>query len=326
MADTILGGDPTVTETASPPPDTGESKPNEPAQQEADSQTHEPPTEQGKEGNETKEPAEKSGKKSEWPDGLLESMSAGDDKVKAMLARYKTPAAAAAALKSAQDKIRAGGAKQSYREDFTPAELTEWRKDNGVPETPDGYKIDDAGDLIIGDADKALIDDFIASTAHQQNMRPEQVKAAVSFMIGKQAEMITSRALADQEGYQSTVSSLRDEYGASVDVAIGAANAALQFLPEPLSQFLTSGRLTDGTKAQYNVDIVKWLASMADERGISGTVVPKAGGGSARSIQEQLAELRADPDYDRDSAKGRMLNDKALRLTEELMRMQRNGR
>ena len=77
-----------------------------------------------------------------WPDDWREQLAAGDEGLLKQLKRYASPANYAKAGFEAQQRLRAGQAKEPLPENPTPEQITAWRKDNGIPEAPDGYKIE----------------------------------------------------------------------------------------------------------------------------------------------------------------------------------------
>ena len=83
------------------------------------------------------------------------------DKKLKKLGRYASPQAALDALFNAQARISSGELKAPLKEDATPEEKAAWRAENNIPETPDKYELKLSDGLIVGDADKPLVDDFL---------------------------------------------------------------------------------------------------------------------------------------------------------------------
>ncbi|MGD9659607.1 MAG: hypothetical protein AB7U61_18530, partial [Methylocystis sp.] len=70
------------------------------------------------------------------------------------LERFNGPRDIVDSFLEADKKIRGGKIKTAFPDNATPEQITAWRKENGIPETPDGYDIKNLGDgYVVGEAD-----------------------------------------------------------------------------------------------------------------------------------------------------------------------------
>ena len=77
-----------------------------------------------------------------WGDDWREKLAGGDEKKLARYSKYASPQALADALVNAQTLISKGEHKKALPVDATPEAMAEWRKNNGIPDKPENYKID----------------------------------------------------------------------------------------------------------------------------------------------------------------------------------------
>jgi hypothetical protein len=195
------------------------------------------------------------------------------------------------ALFAAQTRISKGDLLPSLKENATPEEVADYRTAHGIPDTPDGYDLTLPNGLVVGEADKALVDEFL-KTAHTQNMHPKQVQEALGWYLGKQEEAAATQAARDQEAKMACLDTLREEFGPDykreVKIAMGVLDAAP---PEVKDRFLT-GRLSDGTLIGDDPAVIRWLNSLSRELNPVGTVVPGSGTNAVQAIETELAGLR----------------------------------
>jgi len=111
-----------------------------------------------------------------WPEDWRQTVSKADEKVLSRLQRYASPEAALQALIAAQNRISAGELKPVLGKNATPEQITEWRKEHGIPEAPDKYDLKDVKAENIPADMLALV----LKEAHATNQTPDQVKATIT--------------------------------------------------------------------------------------------------------------------------------------------------
>lgn len=236
----------------------------------------------------------------DFPANWQEKMAGGDEKVAKLLSRYTSPAAVAKALHEGSVKLSSIKVKNVLPKDATPEQLAEYRKAEGLPETPDKYDIS-LGDFKIPEADKSMVDEFL-SGMHAVNAPNDAVKAALGtyYRLSKmQNEAMASR---DSEQKAATQDKLRAEWGEDYRRNENLTVAYLESMPR--MDFMEA-RLPDGTKLGNDPAVVAWFAQKALEINPMGTIVPGNGQSAMEAIDSELATLvKKAGDYSSDYWKG----------------------
>jgi len=231
--------------------------------------------------------------KTDAPDWRL--ALAGEDKDFAkQLGRYSDPAAFGKAHRALQTKLSSGEFKKALPEGATPEELATWRKENGLPEKPDGYleKLELPKGLVIGEADKPIVAEF-AAAALAGNVDPKQFNG----MVGKYYEILDKQR-AEQEDADATFKTeseeaLRSEWqGADFRRNLTAVNNLISTWPEGLAAAVLAGRDPNGRKLGDNSAFIKQLAALAVELNPTSTLVPAGTTDPAKSVASELEDIR----------------------------------
>jgi len=218
-----------------------------------------------------------------WPADWREKAASGDEKKLAKLSRYASPQAVADALLAAQAKLGEKGTR--LPKDATPEQVAQWRVDNGIPEKPDAYDVKLAG-IEISDADKPLIDKFLAS-AHGSNMTGDQVKASLQSYYEVLEDAKQERLRADSDLQVKAEDELRAEWGADYRRNL---NMVTNLLGPDLRDQLLLGRLADGTPVGSSPDVLRFLTSLALERNPTGIVAP-SGVTNEATIDSEITKI-----------------------------------
>lgn len=230
--------------------------------------------------------------KGDWPENWRELYANGDEKVLKQLGRYASPKAALDALFAAQQKIRSGELKTVLKPDASPEEIAAWRADNGIPESPDKYELNLPGGLIVGEADKPIVDNFLKQ-AHEANMHPDQVNKVLGWYMEQQEQAQAQLAERDEQTRRECEDDLRKEFGPEYRRNLAVANELLSGAPEGVKDALLSARAADGTPLGNDPNLIRWLVGLAREINPIGTVVPGSGGNAIQAVQNELAHLRS---------------------------------
>lgn len=228
-----------------------------------------------------------------WPEDWVARAAKGDEKRAKRLSRYASPEAAMDALIAAQDKISSAQLKTPRPTD--PAALKVWREDNGLPADASGYDLTLDDGVVVGDADKPLVEKFLA-TAHESDMSPAQVKKAVGWFLQEQenaqAEAYQARVNADAEAKVKTTAALREEYGEATTRNLLMVRNLLDGAGEGVRDNFLSARLPDGTPIGSDPATVRWLVGLSRELNPAGTMLPGLGDGAMQSMANEMAQLR----------------------------------
>lgn len=214
----------------------------------------------------------------------------GDEKLLKRLSRYSSERDAIEALISAQNKIASGALKNALPRDATPEQLAEWRAENGIPEKPEEYDVTLPNGMVIGEADKPVVDRFL-KTAHENNMTPAQVKANLAWYYADQERAVTEMHQNDEAIASKAEEILRGEWGSEYKLNLNLVQAMLDNAPSGLKEQLLGARLADGTPFGSNPENLRWLANLAREINPTATVVPGSGANALQAIESELASM-----------------------------------
>lgn len=212
------------------------------------------------------------------------------------LERFASPKAMFESYQSLRTRLSSGEYKEvkPFPEDGKPEEQAAWRKENGVPEKPEGYyehlKFDDG--LVIGDDDKPVVDDFLKA-AHANNFPPDVAKAAVEWYFNQQDAAAEARAQADHDVAQKTVDALRAEWGPEYRTNMNGMKALLETAPAGVKDRLMNARQADGTPVMSDPDTLRFLVGLYRQINPVTTVVPAGDDAAmAKSIDDELAQIK----------------------------------
>ena len=225
-----------------------------------------------------------------WPADWRQKYSQ-DPVIQKRLERYGSPKAAIDALFAAQTRISKGDLLPTLKENATEEDVANYRAAHGIPDAPTGYDLTLPNGLVIGEADKPFVDEFLAK-AHEQNMHPKQVQEALGWYMDKQQTAYAEQHARDAEKKIACIDQLREEFGPNykneVKIAMGVLDAAP---PEVKDRFL-NGRLSDGTMIGDDPSVIRWLNSISRELNPVATVVPGSGTNAVQAVEAELAGLR----------------------------------
>jgi hypothetical protein len=189
----------------------------------------------------------------DFPADWREKMAAGNEKTLALLKRYTSPTAAAAALAAQAQKIRSGELKAKLPDDATPEEKAAWRKDNGLPEEAAKYETA-LPNHTWTDADAPMLDGFKA-LAYDANMSQAQVSKVLGYYTHliddakqRHEEAIGAKDKADRAAAEDA---LREKLGGEYRPALQLLSRFLkdtELFPEGMADAFAGARFQDGTR------------------------------------------------------------------------------
>jgi len=248
-------------------------------------------------------------------------IAGGDEKLLKRLERYGTSDEMIKAGIEAQTKIGQGlKAKGEPGKDATEGEVIDWRKANNVPEAADKYELKLDEGLVVGDADKPLVDGFL-ELAHSLNLSNEKTSAIVNAQLKMNEQFLDQRAQNDTKAANEARAELQNDtvWGNETKRNLNMVNAFLDTAPEGIKDMLWSARTTDGTPIGSKVDFLVWINSVARQQNPLGTVVPASGmtqldtvDGEIAGIMKEMAKGSKGPYYKGDGAQ--KMQDRLLEL------------
>lgn len=260
----------------------------------------------------------------DWPDDWREKI-AGDDKAHLkQLQRYNSPQDYAKKAKSLEAMISSGEYKRQLGADATPEQKAEWRKEQGIPDNPDGYLVDLKlpNGVVLSDADKPIAKGF-AEAALDGDIRPEQYSKLVAKYYDMQDEVKAKQADDDATFKETSQDALRTELGGDYKRTVNSVNALVASMPGDLGDRLLAGRTADGKKIGDDPDMIRWMAAQQREINPLATLVP-AGGGTGSDRLAEIRKFRQENPNGYDSDK--KMQAEELALIEATQKMQSRGR
>lgn len=226
----------------------------------------------------------------DWPEAWRAKLSGEDKKELARLERFGSPADIWKAYRALEQKLSSGEVKSSLPKDATPEQLSQWRKDNGIPEAPEKYEINLEGGLVVGEQDKPRVDEFLKAM-HGANASPAQVNAALNAYYKLVQTEETQLAEADSNFRSTAEDELRAEWGGDFRRNVNMVSSLLDSAPGEVGDLLRGGRTADGKLLGDHPAVMRWLVNMAREVNPVATVVPNAGANGAQAIGEEIASI-----------------------------------
>lgn len=198
-------------------------------------------------------------KGSALPDNWRE-LAAGDneDQLK-LLKRYGSLAGVVKALQEAQTTIRSGKIKRDMPDPKDDKAMAEWRKDQGIPDKPEGYVLPEPVTKRLVDADKPVLSNF-TEFAHAKNAPPAFVEMAAEWYVDMAERAAEAQGTQDNTAREAAEDALRDSW--SRDEYKGNMQLAKRFMSGAgdVGDAWTEARLPDGRRLGDIAGFVQWAS------------------------------------------------------------------
>lgn len=226
---------------------------------------------------------------SKWPD-TWRNMISPEEKHAKTLERFASPKAMFESYQALRQRFDSGEVRTKLAPDAKPEDVAQWRKENGIPETPDKYDMTLSDGLVIGDADKPIVGEF-TKTAHEANMHPDQVKKTLGWYFKERERQMQERHEADENHRRETEDALRSEWGNEYRGNINTITALLDSAPEGFKENFISARLADGKALFNDPKALRWMIDIAKQINPAATVIPGAGANQASAIDDEIVNI-----------------------------------
>lgn len=241
-------------------------------------------------------------KPSAIPDNWRELAAGNDEDMLKLLKRYGSMQGVTKALKEAQATIRSGKLKRDMPDPKDEKAMAEWRKEQGIPDDPTGYKLPDSVTSRMVDADKPLLSSF-TEIAHAKNLPPAAVEVAAEWYVDMMEQSEAARKEADEAAATQCDDDLRgvwsrDEYKGNKVLA----KRFIESVPE-IGDALTEARLPDGRRLGDIAGFVQW-ASDKGRQEFGDTVFASADSEARHNSRKAEIEGIMKTDIDRYHAEG----------------------
>lgn len=266
-----------------------------------------------------------------WPDDWRQTYAKEDPAKLNVLKRYASPEAALDALFAARAKISSGDLTPKLGDNPSEAELTEWRKANGIPDKPDGYEIKLSDNRVVGDDDKPIVGKFLEAM-HKTNAPPAVVNSALDTYYALLDEQMADRQALDATARQQAEDALRAEYGTEYRANI---NAVRNFLGsgiggKEVNDALMGARRADGTPLLSDPSVVRFLVNAVREVNPVASLMPAGSPGTEQSLNDEISSIEAmmaDPksDWGKTNEAGERLQKRYLDLVAARDKLQKRA-
>lgn len=231
----------------------------------------------------------------DWPEDWRKKLAGDDEKLAKRLERMKSPKDVVQSWRALEQKMSSGEVKQTLPDDATEEQIAEYRKENGIPETSDGYLENLPDGLVIGEDDKEAVGSFLEAV-HAKNASPDFVASALDWYYKTKEDEVAAQSDADKEVQKATEDALRSEWGNEYRGNINAITSFLDAAPtdedgNSLKDLLMGARLADGTPLGNNAMALKWLLGIANDVNPAGFIAPGSAKTQAEGVDEEIAEI-----------------------------------
>lgn len=228
-----------------------------------------------------------------WGADWREKYADKDDKKLNTLKRYDSPKSALDALFAAQTKISSGELKAPLPKDATPEQLATFRKENGLPEKPEGYFEKLPAEVKLTDADKAHLTPY-ATWLHEANVSPEAAAKFLAVRNQQIQKLVDDRQAADAALKTQTEDKLRADWGNDYRANINNIHSLFAGAGPELKDKFFSARMPDGTPLTGTPEVMQWLSQLARTVNPFSTIVSSGGGGSifdSKGLDGRITEI-----------------------------------
>lgn len=227
----------------------------------------------------------------DWPEDWRAKVAGEDAKELARLQRMGSPADVWKAYRALEAKISSGQLKSAPKPDATPEEVAAWRKEAGLPETPEGYKPELPNGMLPGQEDLPLISGF-QKTAHELGMTPEQFNKTLGWYFAEMDNAKTTQFEADRAFRSQAEDALRAEWGPAYRSEVrGIANFMEANAPQGLGDVLFNARTADGQLIGDHPEVLRWLSSMVRQINPMATLVPAGSADVQKAGESRISEI-----------------------------------
>lgn len=242
-------------------------------------------------------------KTGDWAPDWRQKLAGEDPKALKQLERYASPKDVWNKTRALEAKMSSGELRSTLPKDAKPEEVTAWRAENGIPESPDKYDLQLKDGLKIGKEDRPLVDSML-KTLHGQNATNAQASAVIDWYYSAQEMVTADRAAADQTIATKTSDELHGEWGQEYRLNMNKIEGLLTSMPADVRDLFKYGRLSNREPILANPGVLRALNEWARAINPVSTLVPNAGGDIGQAIDAEIKAIESNmrapkgsPDY-----------------------------
>lgn len=233
--------------------------------------------------------------KAYWPDDWKQTVAKDPNSAFAKwVSRYGSPEAALIGGHEAVTKIRSGEYARALPKDAPPEQVAEWRKANGIPETPDAYQIDIPEPLAKHEGMKTALEATITALKpvfHGLNMSAAQAAGLSKAYLDMEAQTLEARTHEARQQTDRQKADVAREYGHNYENHMRLAAEFMRgTLGEEPAEEVKDIILANGTRLGDHPLFIRLVTQSALNAAADGDLIPADnGGGGAGTLGERLA-------------------------------------
>ena len=217
------------------------------------------------EGKDAAAEADKSDAKPDWPEDWRERLAGNDETFLRHLKRYSSPVTFAKGFQEREALIRSGKLKRDMPDPSDEKAMSEWRKEQGIPDDPTGYKLPETVTKRMTDDDKPLLSAF-TDYAHKKGAPQQVVDVASEWYFDTVEQMAAERAAEDKQATEAAEDELRKNWShAEYKSNMTLGRRFLDSIPG-LGADWAEARLPNGRRLGDVPDFVMWASDMGRDK------------------------------------------------------------
>lgn len=227
-------------------------------------------------------------------------LSGGDADLLKKLERFSSPADYTKSYLEAEKRIREGFKQPTLPENATPEQVAEYRKQIGVPDAPDGYKLNLPDGIVVGEADKPLWDLFLTN-ANKMNLTQSELDKVAPAYYAMEASLREQQDKDVKEAFRKNEQALKAEWGSDYQPNLNInENFLVKEGGDALKDALMNSVAPDGSPLANHPVVAKFLNNMARMQGFADNMVydSEAGLNSTQSEIDAIMSKRTGANRD----------------------------
>lgn len=213
-----------------------------------------------------------------------------DDKLQKLLGRYASAEAFGKAHLEAVGRI--SSLKAPLKEGASDEEVAAWRKDNNIPDKPDGYFEKLPGGLVVGEDDKALFTEW-ATQMHGLNVPPSIVAKTVEWYYKMQEQQTANQEALDRQHQTETTTALRNAWGRDYTENLNLVKSFIGGMDEETQAMFMDATMPDGRRLFNSPQVVQWLTQKARELNPLAFIPGAGAGDEGKTLDQRIEAIEA---------------------------------
>lgn len=234
-----------------------------------------------------------------WPDDWRQRIAGTDEKLLKRLERFVEPADVVKSWRELEAQRDSGKLRPARPgADAKPEDIAAWRKENGIPEKPEDYKLELPSGLVPGEEDKPLLASFLAD-ALEAELTSAQASRVADWYYKTLDAGHKAREEQDSAVRRQTEDVLRQDWGGDYRPNTSIANQTLAETYGTFAEQLVAARLPDGTLLGDHPEFIRGNAKLGRELNPAHTIVPGDSATAAKRLADEKAAIedRMSKDY-----------------------------